>query len=109
MGQVKLTNWEIKEVKDRAKVAKSINWNKVMDMTLKFDQPSPYIMAIKYDIGELPEVKPKPFPFHTHYRKNLEKMLYTGCFNPKAAEKLTFYARSLKMSKDETGPEEEVE
>lgn len=109
MEQYKLTNWEIKEVKDRAKIAKSINWNKVMDMMLKFDQPSPMVMAIKYDMQELPEVKPKPFPFHTHYRKNLEKMIYSGCFTPKAAERLILYSKSLRLSKDEKGPEEVVE
>ena len=103
-----LSYLDVKDIKDKAKIAKSINWHKVMDMMLKFNQPSPMIMAIKYDIGELPDVKPKPYPFHSHYRKNLEKMILSGCFNPKQADKLILYAKSLKIDKD-VGPEEEVE
>lgn len=101
--------FDIKDVKDLAKIAKTINWEKVMEMMLKFDQPSPMMMAINYDLGDLPDIKPKPFPFHRHYRKNIEKMIMTGCFTPKQAEKLIAYAKSLRMPKNDFGPVEEVE
>jgi hypothetical protein len=101
--------FDIRDVKDLAKIAKTINWEKVMEMMLKFDQPSPMMMAINYDLGDLPDIKPKPFPFHRHYRKNIEKMIMTGCFTPKQAEKLISYAKSLRMPKNDFGPAEVME
>ena len=101
--------FDIKDVKDLAKIAKTINWEKVKDMMHKFDMPSPMMMAILWDQGELPEIKPKPYPFHRHYRKNLEKMILTGCFTPKQAQKLIEYAKNLRMPKNDFGPEEMVD
>lgn len=109
--QTELGYWDIKEIKDKAKIAKTINWKKVKDMMQKFDMPSPMMMAVYWDHEIDFGVKKKPFPFHRHYRINLEKMLHTGCFTPKKAELFIEYAKSLKLDKSQLvgGPAEEVE
>jgi len=104
-----VSRWDVKDIKDKAKIAKTINWSKIKDMMKKFDMSSPMMMAIHWDHEIEFGVKKKPFPFHRHYRINLEKMLFTGCFTPKQADKLIEYAKSLKMPKDEFGPEEIVD
>jgi hypothetical protein len=106
----RLAYWDIKDIKDKAKVAKTINWHKVMDMMLKFDESSPMIMAAKWDHEIDMGIKKKPFPFHRNYRINLEKMLHTGCFTPKQAERLIEYAKSLRLDRSSIlQSEEEVE
>ena len=110
-AQTELGYWDIKDIKDKAKIAKTINWSKVMDMMLKFDESSPMIMAAKWDHEIDMGIKKKPFPFHRHYRINLEKMLHTGCFTPKKAELFIAYAKSLKLDRSQLVgvSEEEVE
>lgn len=110
-ASTKLGYWDIKDIKDKAKIAKTINWSKVKDMMHKFGMDSPMQMAMMWDHEIDFGIKKKPFPFHRHYRINLEKMLWTGCFTPKQAERYIEYAKSLKLDKSQLvgGPEEEVE
>lgn len=109
--ETELGYWDIKDIKDKAKIAKTINWSKIKDMMKKFDMPSPFMMAVYWDHQIDFGVKKKPFPFHRHYRINLEKMLHTGCFTPKKAELFIAYAKSLKLDRSQLVgmPEEEVE
>ena len=44
-----VSRWDVKDVKDKAKIAKTINWSKVKDMMKKFDMSSPMMMAIHWD------------------------------------------------------------
>ena len=94
-----LSYWDIKDIKDKAKIAKTINWSKVKDMMRKFDVQSPMMMAVMWDHEIDFGVKKKPFPFHRHYRINLEKMIHTGCFTPKKADLFIAYAKSLKLDR----------
>jgi hypothetical protein len=80
-------------------IAKTINWEKVKDMMHKFDMQSPMMMATYWDQEIDFGVKKKPFPFHRHYRINLEKMLHSGCFTPKKAQLFIEYAKSLRLDR----------
>ena len=97
--QSELSYWDVKDIKDKAKIAKTINWEKVKDMMHKFDMQSPMMMATYWDQEIDFGVKKKPFPFHRHYRINLEKMLHSGCFTPKKAQLFIEYAKSLRLDR----------
>lgn len=99
VNETELSYWDVKDIKDKAKIAKTINWEKVKDMMQKFDVQSPMMMAVMWDHQIEFGVKKKPFPFHRHYRINLEKMIFSGCFTPKKADLFIAYAKSLKLDR----------
>ena len=111
MANDNLGYWDIKDIKDKAKIAKTINWDTVMEAMLNFNQESPMMMAVNWDHEIDIGIRRKPFAPHRHYRTNIEKMIHTGCFHPKKAEMYINYARSLRLDRSQlTGiSEEEVE